>query len=227
MTTCTTTSTIRSKKLTQTTLLHPMPKFKTFKFLLVNCCKLYATGLEHVIKNDYSNVRIDTLCIKPTNLKMLVLSKNYNLVIVDLDLKTDELIQALEFLRTEIADTPILVITKLMNKQLYDACKNLNVQGYLVKTTDTNLIPAVKNLLSNEEYYSPQLHKLRNEKVDSLTEREVQVLKHITLGYNNAAIAKKLFVSSETVKTHKRNIREKLGIAEVHGLINHYIKHYS
>ena len=43
-----------------------------------------------------------------------------------------------------------------------------------------------------------------------LTERELEVLRLIVGGYSNAAIAEKLFVSLGTVKTHVRNILNKL-----------------
>lgn len=207
--------------------LLPMTKVNPCKILLINCNKLYAMGLEQVIINDFSNVQVDSFCIKPTSLEILAFAKPYDLVIVDLDLKTDDLIQALEYLKKEMVKAPILLLTALKNKLLFDACKNLHIEGYLLKNLDTNLMLAIKNLLHHEEYYSPHLLNLSKERIDYLTDRELQVLKQITLGFNNAAIAQALFISIETVKTHKRNIREKLNITSIHGLIQHYIEHYS
>jgi two-component system NarL family response regulator len=45
-----------------------------------------------------------------------------------------------------------------------------------------------------------------------LTEREMEVLKHVARGMNNRDIAKELFISENTVKNHVRNILEKLQI---------------
>lgn len=46
----------------------------------------------------------------------------------------------------------------------------------------------------------------------SLTKREKEVLKYIAAGLNSGEIGEKLFISTATVDTHRRNIRSKLGI---------------
>ena len=45
-----------------------------------------------------------------------------------------------------------------------------------------------------------------------LTKREKEVLRMMTLGYNAAKIAKQLFISEDTARTHRRNVRTKLGV---------------
>lgn len=51
-----------------------------------------------------------------------------------------------------------------------------------------------------------------------LSEREVEVLKAVAQGYSNKEIAEKLFISANTVITHRKNITEKLGIKTIAGL---------
>lgn len=52
----------------------------------------------------------------------------------------------------------------------------------------------------------------------TLSIREIDVLKTIALGYSNKEIADKLFISVNTVITHRKNITEKLGIKTIAGL---------
>lgn len=52
----------------------------------------------------------------------------------------------------------------------------------------------------------------------TLSEREVQILKDIALGLSNKEIAEKNFISQHTVITHRKNITNKLGIKTVSGL---------
>ena len=47
----------------------------------------------------------------------------------------------------------------------------------------------------------------------SLTEREIDVLRHIS-GHRNRDIAERLFISEDTVKVHIRHIMEKLGASD-------------
>ena len=46
---------------------------------------------------------------------------------------------------------------------------------------------------------------------DSLTKREKELLKFFALGNSNESISKELFISVETVATHRKNIKRKLG----------------
>jgi DNA-binding CsgD family transcriptional regulator len=45
---------------------------------------------------------------------------------------------------------------------------------------------------------------------EQLTKRETEILKWIAKGLTNEAISKKLFISEETVETHRKNIKRKL-----------------
>jgi DNA-binding CsgD family transcriptional regulator len=63
---------------------------------------------------------------------------------------------------------------------------------------------------------------------ESLSNREIDVLKLVALGYANKEIAEKLFISTHTVMSHRKNMTEKLGIKSISGLtvyaiINDYI----
>jgi len=58
----------------------------------------------------------------------------------------------------------------------------------------------------------------KNDENRPLSDREITVLKYITLGLTNQEIAEKLFLSVHTVTTHRKNITKKLGIKTVSGL---------
>lgn len=56
------------------------------------------------------------------------------------------------------------------------------------------------------------------QKESLLSEREIEVLKLVALGYTNQGIADTLFISKHTVISHRKNITSKLGIKTVSGL---------
>jgi len=58
-----------------------------------------------------------------------------------------------------------------------------------------------------------------------LSEREIDVLKAVALGYSNKEIADKLFISINTVISHRKNITEKLGIKTIAGLTVYAVMH--
>jgi DNA-binding CsgD family transcriptional regulator len=55
-----------------------------------------------------------------------------------------------------------------------------------------------------------------------LTMREIEILGLIMLGYTNQEIADKLFISFETVRSHRKNILEKTGAKNTAALISYY-----
>jgi len=59
---------------------------------------------------------------------------------------------------------------------------------------------------------------------ESLTDREIEILKLIAEGYSNKEIGDKLFISHRTVDTHRTNLMKKLSIHNIAGLIRYAIK---
>ena len=51
-----------------------------------------------------------------------------------------------------------------------------------------------------------------------ISNREKDILKYVALGYTNKEISNKLYISTHTVITHRKNISSKLGIKTIAGL---------
>jgi DNA-binding CsgD family transcriptional regulator len=73
--------------------------------------------------------------------------------------------------------------------------------------------------IDEEHYFTPKIERLiqennflrENQKIfASLSKREKEILRLLALGQNSTEIAKGLFISEATVKTHRKNIRNKL-----------------
>jgi len=73
------------------------------------------------------------------------------------------------------------------------------------------IIDKVRNAINS---FNPE----KSNAVSSLTERETEVLKLVSLGNASKEIADKLNISPHTVITHRKNITEKLGIKSISGL---------
>lgn len=63
-----------------------------------------------------------------------------------------------------------------------------------------------QRILNENNYMHENIHIF-----DSLTKREKELLKFFALGFTNDAISKEFFISVETVATHRKNIKRKLG----------------
>ena len=68
------------------------------------------------------------------------------------------------------------------------------------------------------ELLNPYFRNHREDHRFTLTEREKTIVRLLSMGYTNRQIADKLFISTHTVNTHRKNIVSKLGIKSVSGL---------
>jgi DNA-binding NarL/FixJ family response regulator len=79
---------------------------------------------------------------------------------------------------------------------------------------DTLLAPPITRRLVEAFVHHPPPGTTTPPQLDELTPREVEVLRHIAGGQSNAEIARELFVSDDTVKTHASRIFMKLGLRD-------------
>jgi len=82
-----------------------------------------------------------------------------------------------------------------------------------IKDDKHELINNFKNIIGFRKS-----NKKKASENQSLSKREITILKNITLGLTNQEVAEKLFLSIHTVMTHRKNITKKLGIKTVSGL---------
>jgi two-component system NarL family response regulator len=125
----------------------------------------------------------------------------------------------------EAAPTARIIMLTVSDEEadLYDAVKN-GASGYLLKDSSIDEVAqAIRVVADGQSLISPSMAiKLLDEfkqmsrsdraqvPTPKLTERELEVLKLVAQGLNNREIAKRLFISENTVKNHVRNILEKL-----------------
>lgn len=108
-------------------------------------------------------------------------------------------------------------------KQLLAKIQNvLSIARSLVSAFDL----VIKIKTNNPDLFLFSVNKLavKKEQVrpDNLSIREIEVLGLIMQGLTNNQIAEKLFISYETVKSHRKNILEKTGAKNTAALIHHY-----
>ena len=85
-----------------------------------------------------------------------------------------------------------------------------------------NICAEVKNVSKTDFLISKNINKVVEINTHKLTIREVEIIGLIMRGLTNQQIAEKLFISYETVKTHRKNILEKTGAKNTASLINYY-----
>lgn len=197
------------------------------KFLIIDDHNLFAEAFELMIKFslNYSCVGIiSTLAQLKECLKNEV-----DLVFLDINMPDFSGIDAIPVIKNMQANTKILIVSMVNNPLVILKALDAGANGYISKNTNGDEIELAIKTIFNNGVYIPQDMKLlveqldqkhgsgfeqRNvdEKLNSLSKREHQILKLIAFGYTNKEIAEQLFLSELTTKTHRTNILRKLGL---------------
>ncbi|WP_239136561.1 response regulator [Dactylosporangium siamense] len=134
--------------------------------------------------------------------------------------RMDGLAATLELAR-RAPTTRVIVVTTFEHDQLVWGALRAGAAGYVLKRAPAEqLVDAIRLVHTRDAVLFPDALRriaaplagtVRSSTVAGLTPRELDVLRHITLGQNNSEIAATLHITNETVKTHVGNILDKLG----------------
>jgi len=143
-----------------------------------------------------------------------------DVILMDLLMPELDGIQAITILRREMPDTEIIALTSVLEDSSVVGAVRAGAVGYLLKDTEADeLVRAIKAAAQGQVQLSPQaaarlMREVRMpDSPEALTEREVEVLRQLALGYSNKEIAQHLSIGEKTVKTHVSNILSKLNVA--------------
>jgi DNA-binding NarL/FixJ family response regulator len=155
-------------------------------------------------------------------------------VLLDLKMPGTDGYALLEQLSTRHPDIPVLVVSGADVPVAASKALQLGAAGFVGKTVHgRELAHAVRVALAKEAvYYAPPEdatvpprrngHGVADPSArPALTQRELEILQLAAGGLSNPEIAKKLWVTQQTVKFHISNILRKLGVANRTGAVQH------
>jgi DNA-binding NarL/FixJ family response regulator len=140
-----------------------------------------------------------------------------DVTLMDLRLPDVSGIDALIAIRSEFPDARIVMLTTFEGDVEIHRSLEAGARGYLLKSMPPkDLVEAIRQVNSGKKRIPPELAAQLAEHLgdEALTEREVEVLRHVAGGNRNRDIADRLFISEETVKVHIKHIMEKLGASD-------------
>lgn len=149
-----------------------------------------------------------------------------DLVLMDISMPGGSGLEATAALRAELPDTAVVMLTSSDEDEHLRQAVRLGAAGYLLKDLDAHeLFDLIAGIARGEaamtRAMAARLLKVlaggpaqNDEKavLAELTEREIEVLQLVARGVSNLEIAETLYVTVNTVKTHIRNILEKLQV---------------
>ncbi|OIK04357.1 response regulator transcription factor [Streptomyces monashensis] len=154
-----------------------------------------------------------------------------DVVLMDLRMPRCDGVEATRRIRSQYPGTQVVVLTTYADDESLFPALRAGARGYLTKDAGGDeIVRAVESVLSGDAGLSPSVQRRLLERLsqpehppepaptdvapDGLTARETEVLVLIADGLSNQEIARRLHVSTATVKTHINNLFAKTGLKD-------------
>lgn len=127
----------------------------------------------------------------------------------------------------------IICLSMFGDENYYSRMVEAGAKGFLMKDSSMEeVFAAIEAVMRGEEYFCQAVMQSisnamrRHDDIDSLSERETDVLIGICRGLSTQEIAEELFISKRTVDAHRANILEKTGSKNTASLVVYAIKNH-
>ncbi len=201
------------------------------RVLIADDHTLIRAGLKQLLQ-DYNN----TYVIEATNVNDLMkkLSQNQvDVIILDISMPGKSGLEALKDLKTQYPQIPVIMLSVYTEEQYAIRAFKSGASAYLTKDSAPDLlIEALKTVLSGRKYVLPEqadslINSMQSQEenlVDSLSDREFQILQMLANGLSVTEIAEKICLSVKTVSTYKSRLSKKLRLNNTAELVKFAIE---
>jgi len=190
-------------------------------------------GLERTLGAEFPSSTFGVAATQPEALAAIE-AGGWEMVVLDLSLPGRDGLTLLREIKDRSPHSRVLVHTMHPEDQMGVRALRAGADGYVTKDRPVSeLLAAVRRLKSGGRYISPALAELlavlvTHEEVDlieTLSDREHQILRMITAGKTPTEIACELNLSIKTVSTYRARILEKLDLKTTADLIRFGLQH--
>jgi DNA-binding NarL/FixJ family response regulator len=140
-----------------------------------------------------------------------------DVTLMDLRLPDMSGVDSLIAIRADVPEARIIMLTTFEGDVEIQRALEAGARAYMLKSMPPKeLIEVIRQVHAGKKRIPTEIasHLAEHLGEETLTGREIDVLKHIAGGNRNRDIAERLYISEETVKVHIKHIMEKLGASD-------------
>lgn len=209
------------------------------KIILADNSELVRIGLRTVIRVSLPNSLVYDARNHIELQNLFQLESNITIVIIDYTAESFSLRQIAD-LKQKYPQTYFIALTYLQSGKTIETSLRAGINSYVKKDCNgKEIIEAVRKTLEGIRFFCKDIIKtIQQDAIDIdklhfdptylaemvISSREKDIICLIAQGLTNNEIADKLFLSTHTVNTHRRNIMEKLGVHNTAGIVMYAVK---
>ncbi len=207
------------------------------KLVIADSSELILEGLKRIFEE--SDIEITLIAKESSELIDSSSLKECDVLLIDF-VSNGFSIDSISLAQRKMKNPNILAITNEQTALTITSALKAGVKSYVKKCCSLQEIrDAVYSTSKGEAFFCGQIvETIQAESIDvndftseqftcepiRLSVRELEVIKLISEGYTNAQIAEKLYLSSHTINTHRKNIMAKLGVNNTAAIVMYAVK---
>lgn len=208
------------------------------KVYLADDHQMLIEGMKAVIKTN-ADFEVVGFSLNGVNLIDNAIEAKTDILVMDINMPEKDGLQVLKELSKSKMLFKVIILSSYDDLKLVREVIKLGAKGYLTKQcVAESIVEALHEVQNGEEYFCRTMREKIFESfsqedenndieiipITSLTERELVIIKLIALEYSGKKISEKLFISTNTVETHRKNLLKKLKVKGSIGLVKYAIK---
>ncbi|MEO9572170.1 MAG: response regulator transcription factor [Polaribacter sp.] len=164
-----------------------------------------------------------------------------DVLVLDITMPVLDGFQVLKYFKKKRIDQKVIILSSYDDVKIVQETLNLGCKGYISKNNaGEHIVNAIKTVAKGEQYFSSDIQSILLKSIsgqmvpqgempdkfllDSLTEREKDVLKLITKEYSTIEMADLMNLSVNTIETYRKSLLKKLNVKNAVGLAMYAVK---
>jgi DNA-binding NarL/FixJ family response regulator len=186
-------------------------------------------GIRVLLQNE-KDITITGSCSTASACLEYFITHQPHVVLMDISLPDMSGIELCRLLKTNHRETMVLALSTFNQGIYMNSMLENGASGYLLKNvTREELIDGIKTVSKGGIYFSFEAGKIYKSTLEKesrqpvLTRREKEIIKLVAGGFTNTQISQQLFISVDTVDTHRKNLYTKVNVKNTAQLIRYAI----
>ena len=203
---------------------------KTYNILIVDDHQLIIDGLSGILKDEKIISEIYSAKNGEEAIEQ-IRKQPIDCVLMDISMPKINGHDATKVIKQERPDIKVIVVSMYSDASVVIKLLKAGADAFIIKNTGKEeVLRAIERVMNNEKYVSNELNLNlyqhlglgRNQSTSqNLTPRETEIIRYIGSGMTNHEIAERLFLSTSTVDTHRKNILAKLQLKNTAALVRY------